>query len=419
MLASRLAHRLDFLPIGFWIATLSSVFYFFAIQITFPITPLFIEQELQASKTFIGTAVLAVSVVEVLFRLPMGQWTDRWGKRNLLLVGAALNIVFLVLTALSQDTPLFLLSRVAHGLSLATYITCAKIYISDIVPLDRAGEAQGINTSAFALALIFGPLTGEALKNAFDFRTAFLVGAGIATLAWAILFLLPSKDDFPLTASPSIIKGLKAVLVLRGGWAAIFAAMGGAIGFVTFFIYFPTYVETLALESKVPAFMSEFVLTVAFTVFALANLVVLPLAGRYSDRQGRTAALLPGLLIFVPGLIFLALARHYVLIYVAIIVVSVGFSFFRAMMDALMQDACERPIRGSGMAVLFSVWSASIGLHSQIMGWIIDRYSFEAMYLYSIGFALLFGVLAIGLSRTAEPDRATLYKAEFPLLPPT
>jgi MFS family permease len=418
MLAQRLAHRFDFLPFGFWIATLASIFYFFAIQVTFPITPLFIEQELGGTKTFIGTAVLVVAAVEILLRLPMGQWADRFGRRFLMLGGALLNVLFLALTALSSDTNLFIVARVVHGLSLAVYVTCAKIYISDIVPTDRAGEAQGINTSAFALALIAGPLTGEGLKNAFDFRTAFAVGAAIAALAWVTLWLLP-REAPQTTVSPSLRQGLQAVFGLRGGWAALLTAMAGGMGFVIFFVYFPSYAEHLRLDEQVPNALAHFVLTLAFSLFAVVNLVALPIAGRYSDQHGRTAALIPGLIILLPALLLLAIARHYLVVYSAVLLIALGFSFFRAMMDAIMQDACPRPIRPAGMAILFSVWSASIGLNSQLIGWLIDRYGFESMFIYGIISTLVYGLLAIALSRTAEHDRATLYKGEFPPLPPS
>lgn len=401
---------------GFWLVTISSAFFFFSVQMTFPLIPLFVTSELKAAESLIGTAVLLATVSALVLRLPSGLLTDRYGRRLVMIWGAVLGVLYPVSMALSTSVGVFMLSRLVHGVGLAVYTTAIKAYIADVVPVDRRGEAFGVNTSAFSLALILGPLTGEALKNAFDFRISFIAGAFLAGIALLLLFFLPKEDEIA-NDGVSMLGGAGEVLRLRGAWAAIMTAFAGGGLFAAFFVYFPLYAERLNYAADAPPAIRNITISLAFSLFAIITLFAMPRAGKYSDRHGRVAALIPGIIFSLPGVVVLAIAGNLWLAYVGIAIYSLGFSAIRAMMDALMQDATPHWLRGTGAAVLFGAWDLSIGIMSQIMGMAIERFSFDAMYGLAIAFTILFGLWAIWLSRRVERERITTYKTEFPPLP--
>ncbi|MFP4323403.1 MAG: MFS transporter [Anaerolineales bacterium] len=408
-LTARMNRALETLPMGFWLATAASVFYFFAIQMTFPLIPLFVQNELGAAASFVGTAVLVVTLAEILSRLPSGAWSDRVGRRRVMLVGGALGVFYLVTMALTQSRELFLAGRLVHGFSLAIYLTAMKAYIADVVPPERRGEAFGINTSGFSLALILGPLSGEALMNGFGFRVAFWVAAVLSLGALVFTLMLPQREE-RITSDVSMWRGSRKILALRGAWASLFTSFAGASIFVLFFVYFPLYAEHRDLAGQAPGFLAEVPISVAFSLFALVNFFVLPRAGRYSDRRGRFAGLVPGMFIMLPGIALMGLVGNIWLIYLAVIIVSFGFSYHRAMMDALMQDACPPRLRGLGTAIMFTGWGAAIGVGSQLYGTIIEAHGFTWLFILTGVQVLLLSIPALGLARRIERERRTAYK---------
>jgi MFS family permease len=123
-------------------------------------------------------------------------------------------------------------------------------------------------------------------------------------------------------------------------------------------------------------------------------------------------------IVCLPGIILLARAGNLWIAYVAIAIIGVGFSFLRSMMDALMQDACPRELRGTGAAVLFAAWDIAIGIESQVLGAAIDISGFDMMYGIVVVTLILSGLLAIRLSYQVSRERMTTYKHEFPSFPP-
>lgn len=401
-------------PFGFWLATLSSIFYFFAIQMTFPIIPLFITDELGAGESFLGTTVLAVTLAEISLRLPAGVWADRQGRLRWIQAGAFLGVLYPFLMALSVNNAIFLLGRAVHGLSLAVYVTILRTYIADIVPAERRGEAFGINTSAFSLALIFGPLTGEYLQQTFGFGLAFWVSTAIALACFALTFFLPSYDHDVVPSQHSLAQDVREVISTRGTWAALLAALSGTSIFTLFFVFFPLYADELRLAEQAPRFFQTFTISMGFSLFAIMNFITLPMIGRFSDQRGRTLAMIPGIFVLIPALILHISSTNIWLIYLSIVLLALGFGFFRAIMDALIQDATPRTLRGTGTAVLFTGWAIGIGLQSQIFGIVLDYTNFHLTFAILGVLSIVFGLAAIWLSGHVERERVTLYKGEFP-----
>lgn len=393
-------------PREFWLVTLSSLIYFFAIQMTFPIVPLFITDGLGASEAIIGTSVLVVALIESPLRLPAGTWSDRHGRRRYMTIGALMGILYPAIMLVSSTIEIFMVSRMAHGISLAVFLTAMKAYVADIVPAERRGEAYGINTSAFAVALILGPLAGEAVMNEYGFDTAFAIMAILALVSFVTVLFLPDETHHVPTRQ-SMLGSAKRVLATRGAWASLAVAASGSTVFVAFFVFFPIYAEEINLAAKAPAALENISISLGYSLFAVMNLIIMPRVGRFSDQHGRTAAILPGMVLMILGIAALALARNYVLVYIAIAIVSSGFSFVRSVMDAIMQDACPQELRGTGTAVLFTIWALIIGFGSQGFGIIIEESGFNAMYAFSAVVIIIFAALGFWLSRNTETERRT------------
>jgi MFS transporter, DHA2 family, multidrug resistance protein len=108
--------------------------------------------------------------------LPMGLLADRFGRRRLLLLGAAVFGVASVGAALARDPAGLLVCRglIGVGAAMLGPSTLSLIRSMFVVPAQRA-VALGIWTASFALGGILGPLIGGVLIEAVSWRAIFLV----------------------------------------------------------------------------------------------------------------------------------------------------------------------------------------------------------------------------------------------------
>jgi MFS family permease len=118
-----------------------------------------------------------------------------------------------------------------------------------------------------------------------------------------------------------------------------------------------------------------------FTVFALAVLLVRAKAGHLSDRRGRAAIIIPGLL--AAGVAFAVLGftsdRLWVLVGAAIY--GLGFGSAQPALMALTADRVPPEERGKAMGTFYTAWELAIITGSMGAGLLLKMTDFPLMLL--------------------------------------
>jgi len=138
--------------------------------IVVPLVPIY-SRHYGAGWLIIGTIVASYSAMQFLFAPVLGRWSDRIGRRPVMLLstsGAALSyVLFAIGSGFDNHTAALwalLVSRVFAGVCGAN-ITVAQAYIADITPPENRSKRMGLIGMAFGLGFILGPaLSGGALK---------------------------------------------------------------------------------------------------------------------------------------------------------------------------------------------------------------------------------------------------------------
>ena len=128
-----------------------------------------------------------VSVVAMLFSIPLSALSDRWGRKRLILCGWAVYGVFYLILGLNGGQTWLLWPLFAgYGLFMAATEGAEKALVADLAPAALLGTAYGwFNLTAGLLlpaSLLFGGLWQAAGP-----ATAFGVAAGCALLAALLL----------------------------------------------------------------------------------------------------------------------------------------------------------------------------------------------------------------------------------------
>ncbi len=138
-----------------------------------------------------GGAITATYAVMQFFFSPLiGNLSDRYGRRPVLLFSLGALAIDYVIMGLAPTLAVLFFSRALSGIFAATYST-ANAFIADITPPERRGARFGMLGAAFGVGFILGPAIGGVL-GAYDPRAPFFAAAGLAALnALYGVFVLP------------------------------------------------------------------------------------------------------------------------------------------------------------------------------------------------------------------------------------
>lgn len=144
-----------------------------------------------------GWMFFAFSATQFLFGPALGNLSDAYGRRPLLLLAVfGLGLDYLI-TALAPTIFWLFVGRTFAGLCGASYVI-ANAYIADITAPENRAKAFGMMGAAFGLGFVIGPAIG-GLLGAFGPRVPFYVAACVSALnlifGWFALPETLSKDQ--------------------------------------------------------------------------------------------------------------------------------------------------------------------------------------------------------------------------------
>lgn len=150
--------------------------------VVLPVTPGLIMElngtDLSSASTVGGWLLFAFAITQFFFAPIMGNLSDRFGRRPVLLSSLAAFGLDYTITGFSPNLSWLFVGRIIAGATGASFST-ANAYIADISkPEDRA-KNFGLIGAAFGLGFILGPALG-GIVGGFGTRIPFFVAGGLA-----------------------------------------------------------------------------------------------------------------------------------------------------------------------------------------------------------------------------------------------
>jgi MFS transporter, DHA1 family, tetracycline resistance protein len=157
--------------------------------------------------------MFAYSATQFFFSPVLGNLSDRYGRRPVLLTSLFGFGLDYLLLALAPSIGWLFLGRVIAGITGAS-MTTASAYIADVSEPEKRAQNFGLVGAAFGLGFIIGPVIGGVLGQ-FGPRVPFYAAAGLSLVNWLYgYFILPESLD-PQHRRPFDLKRANPVGSLR------------------------------------------------------------------------------------------------------------------------------------------------------------------------------------------------------------
>ena len=154
--------------------------------IIIPLLPFYAET-FGASPLVIGLLFAVFSLCQLAAAPALGDLSDRYGRRPILVFSLAGTVVSFVMLAVAHSVTMLFAARIVDGLSGGN-ISTARAYIADVTPPERRARSYGLIGAGFGIGFILGPALGGLLGR-FGYAAPAWAAAALTAVATAMALL--------------------------------------------------------------------------------------------------------------------------------------------------------------------------------------------------------------------------------------
>ena len=364
------------LPLGFIAASR-----FFGLFIILPVLSLYALELDGANEFLAGLTIGAYAITQMIFQLPFGSLSDRFGRKFMIFVGLIIFIIGSLICAISTDIYTMLFGRLLQGCGAVGAVATAMI--SDLVSEDKRSKAMammgGMIGIAFAISMILSPL----LSREFGLSSLFYLSIIVTIFCIFLLFSAVPKEPKIHHHDPKIplTKLLKQKDLAIMNLTNLMQKMLMSCAFVAIPI-----VLVKSLEYSADNLWIVYLISMIFGFLAMG------MAGFLGDGKGHSKKLLLiGVVLFIISFIGFGVANSAVSFIIFVVIFFIGFNIHEPILQSCASKFAKSNQRGSALGIFNSFGYLGSFLGGAIGGYLLHSYNITALA------AVLAVVLAIWL----------------------
>ena len=357
------------------------------------------------------------SLFQFLFAPVLGRWSDRIGRRPVLIVSQAGTLFgFAVLYAAHYFTghlawlgiTFLYASRVIDGISGGN-ISTASAYIADITTPENRAKGMGLIGAAFGLGFIFGPLIGGLVGGNFGIEWVPVVAAVFSTTALILTITTLPESLTPQAARESAGRrwSINTIgQVLQRPIVGALVLMGFVNGFA-----FAGMEQTLSLliQDRL-ALSKENASKASGYLFAGIGVIIVLIQGgairHLVKRFGEVPLVIVGPVLIAGGLAVLGAgypANQWVGFAGGCFFLAVGSSLFNPSIQGLISRHAAASEQGEVLGANQGMASLARALGPILAGWLYAAYLPGTPYYAAAALTLLVAIWAAVIQRKLHP----------------
>ena len=151
--------------------------------------PLFLEQEYGVSAAEIGITIGLFGFGRLVTSLPAGYLAQRYGRKGVLGLGAAINVVGAAMVSVSFSYACLTGWRFVSGFGGSIFLTVATIYLRDEATPETRGRLLSLQELSIVAGQTLGPVLGGYIADIFGLRVPLYVQAVLMAVSLGVIVL--------------------------------------------------------------------------------------------------------------------------------------------------------------------------------------------------------------------------------------
>jgi DHA1 family multidrug resistance protein-like MFS transporter len=316
-----------------------------------------------------GAAPLCAALASPLW----GAIGDRFGRRLMILRSMLAITVFVGAMAFATSPWQLLALRVAQGM-FSGFVAPSITLVSVLAPPETHSRTSGWLSTSMVIGAIVGPVVGELLRAQFGAREVYVVVALLSGLGALLVFAFAHEDEASRRErEPSL--GMRGILrAVRDDLAELRSnrALRSSTALL-FWLQFGLGATNPLLELHVRDLASAFGWLVPstgalFFSMSAANLIAMPLWGRYGDRRGAYPGLKLCALACAAALVLQALAPNYESLLAARVAFGAAMAGSAPLAFGVAAAESSAQQRGGAVGVVFAARAFAVAIAAMIGG---------------------------------------------------
>ena len=156
--------------------------------------PLFLIDELHTGPIWMGVAMMAMQMGGLVAAPVAGAWSDRIGRRPVVLSGLTVATVVIATITLIQNDVALVGTISVLGFALFAVRPVVHSWMMDLVPASLSGSATSLLFGTQALLSAAVPPIGGLIADAYGLSAVFYLLAGTMLVANFLVYLLPHQE---------------------------------------------------------------------------------------------------------------------------------------------------------------------------------------------------------------------------------
>jgi MFS family permease len=160
----------------------------FGLFMVLPVLALFAQDYQGASASLVGVAIGAYGLTQACLQLPFGVWSDRIGRKPVIIIGLALFSLGSALAAMADSIWLLILGRALQGAGAVASTLMALM--TDLTREENRTKAMASIGASIGLSFTLAMVVGPILASWFGLSGLFMLTAALSILAMVLLLVL-------------------------------------------------------------------------------------------------------------------------------------------------------------------------------------------------------------------------------------
>ncbi|QJD31464.1 MFS transporter [Methylococcus geothermalis] len=359
-----------------------------------PVFSIYARDLPDATPALIGLAISAYGLTQAIFQIPFGIWSDRFGRKPLIVIGLLMFTAGSVMAAVTDSIYGIVAGRALQGAGAVAGVVMALA--ADLTQEEHRTKAMALIGISIGISFAFSMVAGPVLAGWIGVKGIFWAVAGLALLGIVVLYtavptprLLRFHRDTEaqparfasVLANPELVRLDVGIFALHAILTATFVALPLILRDQLHMdmpehwkIYLPVFV--LSMVSMVP-----------FVIVAEKKRQMKPVFLAFILL---TAAVDAGLAGLVPTTFGIG-----VLLYLFF----TGFNLLEATLPSMVSKVAPPDLKGTAMGVYSTTQFLGAFVGGAGGGWIQGHYGIPAVFLFCAAMALLWLAVAFGMEK--------------------